>query len=80
MEGRPNKWSDIKDNNVKKDAKSFLKALDKGQVLGYSAGQEEFYIFDNEKDFKSASKGNKGKAMNWIKVESKDVDFDKNLG
>jgi hypothetical protein len=71
MEGKPSKWSDVKDMNVKKNASSFLKALDKGQVLGYSSSQEEFYIFDDEKDFKAATQGNKGKAMNWLKVESK---------
>jgi len=69
MEGRPSKWSDIKDKNTKKDASTFLKALDDGQVLGYSLGHEEFYIFEDEKDFKDASKGSKGKDMDWVKVE-----------
>ncbi len=69
IESKPKKWSDIKDKNTKKEASQFLKALDVGQVLGYSAEHQEFSIFDDEKDFKDAQKGTKGKAMNWIKVE-----------
>ena len=69
MEEKPKKWSDIKDKATKKEASGFLKALDKGQVLGYSAEHQEFYIYDSEKDFTDAQKGTKGKAMNWIKVE-----------
>ena len=30
------KWSDVRDRKLKKDASDVLKALDKGQVLGYS--------------------------------------------
>ena len=62
------KWSDVKDRNVKKDASKFLKALDKGQVLGYSVEHDEFSIFNNAKDFKKAQKD---KRMKWIVVESK---------
>ena len=62
------KWSDVKDRNVKKDASKFLKALDKGQVLGYSVQHDEFSIFNNAKDFKKAQKDKK---MKWIVVESK---------
>ena len=69
MEGKPKKWADIKDRNTKKDASQFLKALDVGQVLGYSIAHQEFSIFDDEKDFKNAQKGTKGKAMQWVKVE-----------
>ncbi len=69
MEGKPKRWADIKDKATKKEASGFLKALDVGQVLGYSAEHQEFYIYDSEKDFKDAQKGTKGKAMNWIKVE-----------
>ena len=69
MEGKPKKWADIKDRNTKKDASQYLKALDKGQVLGYSIEHQEFSIFDDEKDFKDAQKGSKGKAMQWVKVE-----------
>ena len=61
-----NKWSDIKDKKVRKEAGQFLKALDKGQVLGYSVEHEEFSIFDSEKDFKDAKKDKK---MNWVQVE-----------
>ena len=60
------KWSDIKDKKVRKEAGQFLKALDKGQVLGYSVEHEEFSIFDSEKDFKDAKKDKK---MNWVQVE-----------
>jgi len=69
MEGKPKKWADIKDKNTKKEASQLLKALDKGQVLGYSIEHQEFYIYDSEKDFKDAQKGSKGKAMQWVKVE-----------
>jgi len=64
------KWSDVKDRNVKKDASQYLKALDKGQVLGYSVEHDEFSIFDSSKDFKKAKKDSK---MNWIMVERKEV-------
>ena len=60
------KWSDIKDKKVRKEAGQFLKALDKGQVLGYSVEHEEFSIFDSEKDFKDAKKDKK---MHWVQVE-----------
>ena len=62
------KWSDVKDRNVKKDASKFLKALDKGQVLGYSVQHDEFSIFDTPRDFKTAQKD---KSMKWIVVEGK---------
>ena len=39
------KWSDVKDRKLKKDASGVLKALDKGQVLGYSVAHDEFSIF-----------------------------------
>ncbi len=69
IEAKPKKWSDIKDRNTKKEASQFLKALDVGQVLGYSVEHQEFSIFDDEKDFKKAQQGSKGKAMQWVKVE-----------
>ena len=50
------KWSDVKDKKIKKDASDVLKALDKGQVLGYSVEHDEFSIFDDAKDFKKAQK------------------------
>ena len=64
------KWSDVKDKKIKKDASDVLKALDKGQVLGYSVEHDEFSIFDSSKDFKKAKKDSK---MNWIMVERKEV-------
>ena len=64
------KWSDVTDRNVKKDASDVLKALDKGQVLGYSVAHDEFSIFDDAKDFKKAQKD---KRMKWIVVERKEV-------
>ena len=62
------KWSDVKDRKLKKDASDVLKALDKGQVLGYSVEHDEFSIFDNAKDFKKAQKD---KRMKWIVVEGR---------
>ena len=62
------KWSDVRDRKLKKDASDVLKALDKGQVLGYSVEHDEFSIFNNAKDFKKAQKD---KRMKWIVVESK---------
>ncbi len=64
------KWSDVKDKKIKKDASDVLKALDKGQVLGYSVEHDEFSIFDDAKDFKKAQKD---KRMKWIVVERKEV-------
>jgi hypothetical protein len=62
------KWSDVKDKKIKKDASDVLKALDKGQVLGYSVEHDEFSIFNSDKDFKKAQKD---KSMKWIIVEGK---------
>ena len=62
------KWSDVKDRKLKKDASDVLKALDKGQVLGYSVEHDEFSIFDSERDFKKAARD---KRMKWIVVEGK---------
>ena len=62
------KWSDVRDRKLKKDASDVLKALDKGQVLGYSVAHDEFSIFDNAKDFKKHAKDKK---MKWIIVEGK---------
>jgi hypothetical protein len=62
------KWSDVKDKKIKKDASDVLKALDKGQVLGYSVEHDEFSIFNSDKDFKKAQKD---KSMKWIVVEGK---------
>ena len=62
------KWSDVKDRKLKKDASGVLKALDKGQVLGYSVAHDEFSIFDSDRDFKKAQKD---KRMKWIVVENK---------
>ena len=64
------KWSDVRDRKLKKDASDVLKALDKGQVLGYSVEHDEFSIFDDAKDFKKAQKD---KRMKWIVVERKEV-------
>ena len=63
------KWSDVKDRKLKKDASDVLKALDKGQVLGYSVEHDEFSIFDSERDFKKAARD---KRMKWIVVEGKE--------
>ena len=60
------KWSDIKDKKVRKEAGQFLKALDKGEVLGYSVEHDEFSIFGSEKDFQKAKKDKK---MHWVQVE-----------
>jgi len=62
------KWSDVRDRKLKKDASDVLKALDKGQVLGYSVAHDEFSIFDSERDFKKAQRD---KRMKWIVVEGK---------
>ena len=63
------KWSDVRDRKLKKDASDVLKALDKGQVLGYSVEHDEFSIFDSERDFKKAARD---KRMKWIVVEGKE--------
>lgn len=63
------KWSDVRDRKLKKDASDVLKALDKGQVLGYSVEHDEFSIFDSERDFKKAQRD---KRMKWIVVEGKE--------
>ena len=60
------KWSDIKDKKVRKEAGQMLKALDKGEILGYSVEHDEFSIFTSEKDFKDAKKDKK---MHWVQVE-----------
>ena len=62
------KWSDVRDRKLKKDASDVLKALDKGQVLGYSVQHDEFSIFDDARAFKKAQKDKK---MNWIVVEGR---------
>ena len=62
------KWSDVRNRKLKKDASDVLKALDKGQVLGYSVEHDEFSIFDSERDFKKAQRD---KRMKWIVVEGK---------
>ena len=64
------KWSDVRDRKLKKDASDVLKALDKGQVLGYSVEHDEFSIFDSSKDFKKAQRDSK---LKWIVVERKEV-------
>ena len=66
-------WKDIKNRHIKKEAGKMLKALDKNEVLGYSAEHGEFTIFKNEMEYIKAQKG-KGKAMKWIKVEGKSID------
>jgi len=63
------KWSDVRDRKLKKDASDVLKALDKGQVLGYSVEHDEFSIFDSARDFKKAQRD---KRMKWIVVEGKE--------
>ena len=60
------KWSDIKDKKVRKEAGQMLKALDKGEILGYSVEHDEFSIFTSTKDFKDAKKDKK---MHWVQVE-----------
>ena len=64
------KWKDIKNPKVKREASQMLKALDVGEVLGYSLEHGEFSIFEDEKEWAAAQKGSKGKAMKWVKVES----------
>jgi hypothetical protein len=64
------KWKDMKDPKVKREAGHMLKALDVGEVLGYSLEHGEFSIFDDDKEWSDAQKGSKGRAMKWIKVES----------
>ena len=67
------KWKDIKNRHIKKEAGKLLKALDKKEVLAYSAEHGEFSIFKDEMEFIQASKG-KGKKMKWVKVENKSID------
>jgi len=66
-------WKDIKDRSVKREAGQILKALDKDEVLAYSAEHDEFSVFKNDKDLEKAKKGS-GKKMNWLKVERRVVD------
>jgi len=70
------KWKDVKNPHVKKEAGKMLKALDKDEVLAYSAEHGEFTIFKNEMEYIKAQKG-KGKAMKWLKVEGKSIDGQK---
>jgi len=70
------KWKDVKNPHVKKEAGKMLKALDKDEVLAYSAEHGEFTIFKNEMEYIKAQKG-KGKAMKWLKVEDKSIDGQK---
>jgi len=63
------KWRDVKDPKVKREASQMLKALDVGEVLGYSLEHGEFSIFKNEKEWADSQKGSKGRAMKWVKVE-----------
>ena len=70
------KWKDVKNPHVKKEAGKMLKALDKDEVLVYSAEHGEFTIFKNEMEYIKAQKG-KGKAMKWLKVEDKSIDGQK---
>ena len=70
------KWKDVKNPHVKKEAGKLLKALDKNEVLAYSAEHGEFTIFKNEMEYIKAQKG-KGKAMKWLKVEGKSIDGQK---
>lgn len=73
MELVAKKWADIKNSSVKREAGQILKALDKGEVLAYSAKHDEFSVFKNDKDLEKAKKGS-GKKMNWLKVERRVVD------
>ena len=73
MELVAKKWADIKNSSVKREAGQILKALDKGEVLAYSAEHDEFSVFKSEKDLAKAKKGS-GKKMNWLKVERRVVD------
>lgn len=66
-------WKDIKSRSAKREAGQILKALDKDEVLAYSAEHDEFSVFKNEKDLEKAKKGS-GKKMNWLKVERRVVD------
>ena len=68
------KWKDVKNPNAKREASKMLKALDVGEVLAYSAEHGEFSVFKNEKEFKAALKGSKGKSMKWLKVEGQSID------
>ena len=70
------KWKDVKNPHVKKEAGKMLKALDKDEVLAYSAEHGEFTILKNEMEYIKAQKG-KGKAMKWLKVEGKSIDGQK---
>jgi len=67
------KWKDVKNPNAKREASKMLKALDVGEVLAYSAEHGEFSVFKNEKEYKAALKGSKGKSMKWIKVEGQSI-------
>ena len=73
MELVAKKWNDIKNSGVKREAGKIIKALDKGEVLAYSAEHDEFSVFKNDKDLEKAKKGS-GKKMNWLKVERRDID------
>ena len=64
MEGKPKKWADIKDRNTKKDASQFLKALDVGQVLGYSLNTRNFPSLMMRKILRMPKRVLKGKLCN----------------
>jgi len=66
------KWKDIKNRHIKKEAGKLLKALDKKEILGYSAEHGEFTVFKDEMEYIQAGKG-KGKKMKWVRVESKNI-------
>lgn len=67
------KWKDVKNPHVKKEAGKMLKAMDKNEVLAYSSEHGEFTVFKSEMEFIKAQKG-KGKKMNWLKVEGQSID------
>jgi len=67
------KWKDIKNRHIKKEAGQILKALDKGEILAYSAEHGEFTVFKDEMEFIQAKKG-KGEKMKWVRVESKNIE------
>lgn len=70
------KWKEIKNRHIKKEGGELLKALDKGEILAYSAEHGEFTVFKDEMEFIQAKKG-KGEKMKWIRVENKSIDGQK---
>jgi hypothetical protein len=74
MEALAKKWKDVRSSGAKREASKMLKALDRNEVLAYSAEHEEFSKFKDEREFEKAKKGYKGKRMHWLRVERRDSD------